>query len=323
MSFTATETEALLEPGLKVDPTKEAPSMEAVNAPAPGDAGDGEQSEHLKAAIEEYGKEATMAAYNHGWRPKGEHKGNPDNFVTPIGFLTRYADTADKRAKREADAEAERRVAGIAEATKKQLEAMGKRIDKVDEADREATKRHFAQLIKDDPENAEKHLEDRDKALKEIDDAAVQPATEVNDGPDPATIKFFEEHPNLRSPQTADDKADQAWAAARAAELENRYPDASLAKVLHQVSHDLTQRKASKATDANDVRRGRTLSDDNSLGLSSDPGGVGDKVTISTMSADQRNAFAQLADMGVYTDDNDGKQKYVDGINAANAEAQG
>jgi len=315
--LTTDEANALLEPGLQVDPTAAAPSMEAVGAPVPQG---NDASPELIAAREEYGEEVTNIAYGHGWRPKGEHAGNPENWINPAEFLGRYAQTADKRARRQADAEAERRLAGIAQTVEKRLENLTQRVDKVDEADKAATTARYAEMIAaagGDVVKVEELIKQRDKALADIDAAGVVD-NESNEKIDPATIKFFEDNPSLRDPQTADDHADRAWAGRRAAELEAKYPNATLEQVFNQVSHDLRARKT-KAPDPA-PGRGRTLSDDNNLpggGTSSDNGG---QITVSTMTADHRAAFDTFVRMGVYQDNDEGRKSYVEGLNEALAE---
>ena len=313
MSLTAEETAQLLEPGLKVDPNELDGGMQTFDTPAPGE---DERSEHLQAAIDEFGEKVTLAAYKHGWKPKGEHKGSPDNFVDPIGFLERYAETADKRAKRQADEEAERRLKGIAETVKKDVEKLSKRIDKVDDADRAATKAHYKQLKKDalaagDDAEYERLEAAEEKALADIDGAA-EPAADNTPAPSVEADKLFAAFPHLKTPRTAAEKADQAWAAARADELEAAHPNATVDEVLRQIRHEMT----SKAESTPAPKRGRTLSDDNALDTST-TSGPSDKVTVNNMTADQRNAYEMFVESGVYTDDAEGKQKYVDGLNQA------
>lgn len=304
--FTEDERAALLEPGLQVDPSAMDGGME-VNDSAPV------SEDVLEAYKAEHGERVVELAYKRGWRPREEHRGNPDNWIDPVEFFDRYAETSDKRTERIAD----QRIAAIRETVEKRMQELSGRLDKVDEADLQATKRHYAALIADvrnDPAQVERLIEERDKAIADIEGKAA-PAAPAGPAIAPETIKFFEEHPYLRDPQTADDQADRAWAAARAAELETKYPTATLEQLFTQVSHDLKQRRSPQSAPA---RKGRTLADDNSGPLVRSRGSTG--VTPNTMSREQQAAFRQLADMGVYSDDAAGRQRYVDGLNETLAE---
>jgi hypothetical protein len=308
--FSQTERDALLEPlgGLQVDPTKEGISMQQISA---GDAGKtGGAKPDLSEAYEEFGKKAVDAAYARGWRPKSEHQGNPDNWVDPIDFFARYAETSDKRAEKAAD----RKLQGIMATVEKRIGEVAKRVDRIDETDRQATEEYYAGVIaKAKPQDIPKLLKDRDTALAEIDKSkatGTTPAAKTDGGTDvlPETIEFFEKFPHILNPQTPDDVSQKAWAAARASELEAKYPQAAPAQIYKQLTAELERKMTPATTTKNNG--GRNLSDNGGGGNTTlaTPG----KLTPADLTREQQQAFQHLVGLGAYKDGD--IQKYCDGL---------
>lgn len=317
--FSSEERDALLEPlsGLKVDPTKDPISMQQID-PGAAARGAGEKSD-LTEAYAEFGKKAVDAAYARGWRPKSEHKGNPDNWVDPIDFFARYAETSDKRAEKAADA----KLKGIMATVEKRIGEVAKRVDRIDETDRAATEEYYANLIaKAQPKDVPKLLKDRDAALAEIDKAraggvtSTPAATKTEGGAEilPETIEFFEKFPQLLEPKTPDDVSQKAWAAARASELEAKFPNATPAQIFKQIGAELER----KMNPAQETARpnGRNLTD------TSGGGGINlatpGKLTPSDLTREQQAAFQHLVGLGAYKSTD--IQKYCDGLAESLAE---
>lgn len=310
--FSDEERMALLEPlaGLQIDPTKEAGSMQQID---PGAAGAAVVDADLSAYYGEYGKKATDRAYARGWRPKEEHKGNPDNWVDPVDFFDRYAENSDKRA----DRAAQKRLEAIERTVETRMGELNKRVDRIDETDRQATEEYYADAIaRAAPSQVPALLKARDQALLSIKKDAAGKAPEGNQpGVAPETRDFFAKHPYLATPSNADDHAMRGWAIGRAAELEAKHPGASLEQVYNQLSAELNA-KREPMTQTNQRQGGRALSDNGGGGgMRTQRTG---KMTPADMTAEQKSAFNTLVNLKAYkaTD----AQRYCDDLSRSEAE---
>lgn len=311
--FSDEERMALLEPlqGLQVDPTKEDVSMKQVD---PGAAGTVVVDADLTAYYSEYGKKATDRAYARGWRPKEDHKGNPDNWVDPVDFFDRYAESSDKRA----DRAAQKRLEAIEKTVEKRMGELNKRVDRIDETDRQATEDYYADAIaRAPPAQVPKLLKDRDDALASIKTVAgtAAPVDDDKPGVAPETKEFFAKHPYLATPSDADDHAMRGWAIGRAAELEAKHPNATLEQVYNQLSAEIIAKREPAAT-TTQRQGGRALSDNGG------GGGItsqrSSKMSPADMTAEQKAAFSTLVNLKAYKPAD--VQKYCDDLSRSEAE---
>lgn len=304
MPFSAAEQAAL--GGLNVDPTQEVAMQETVDVGDVGRQQGGDQAQGLDAYKVEYGAKVVDAAYARGWRPKEEHNGNPENWVDPVEFFDRYAETSDKRANRAAEA----RMQALEKTVEKRLGSLNKKIERIDDADRQTTDAHYTQLIANaagDPAKVQQLMKQRDEALASIDAVPDEGGTgDVNEPP--ADVKaaaqdFMDAHPYIMAPVTRADQEDAEWVQKHVTNIERQNPGLTPEQVFQKASTDLKIRRGeSEASDAGDDG-GRRILDGGGTTLSAQPPAKNGALTTADLNADEKSAMKMLIDQGIFEDE--------------------
>lgn len=293
-TFTAEEAEAL--GGLNVDPNMDASTMESLDV---GDAG--RQSDaHLAAYIEQFGEKVVSKAYARGWRPQEEHRGNPENWLDPIDFYDRYAETSDSRAEKAA----ERKMAGILEAAEKRIARLEKSQKQINENDFQATVDYYNEKIAGaDARDIARIMKERDQALSDI---AVRNNEPVSEQPSvsPELKELYDAHPWLNMPETAQDHADIAFANARAAELDANFPGTEPAVIFQRIARELDDRRGGKPK-----ATGRMANAGSGQGMAKSAART-KAIGPADLTKEQNSAFEELARLGIYQDTSEGKAEY-------------
>ena len=294
-TFTAEEAEAL--GGLNVDPNMDASTMESLDV---GDAG--RQSDaHLAAYIEQFGEKVVSKAYARGWRPQEEHRGNPENWLDPIDFYDRYAETSDNRAEKAA----ERKMAGILEAAEKRIARLEKSQKAINENDFQATVDYYNEKIAGaDPRDIARLMKERDQALSDIAVRNNEPEPAQNTAVSPELAELYDAHPWLNMPESAQDHADIAFANARAAELDAKFPGTAPSVIFQRIARELDERRGAKPR-----ATGRMANSGSGQGMAKSTA-RSRALGPADLTKEQNDAFTELARLGIYQDTSEGKAEY-------------